>query len=140
FVLLGDPALRLPGTDEIRLDVPKSVSVGQKLTVRGVLPAGMKTANVEVSLERSPASVPAGLGALPRQPGGARDKAMRNNHDQANQFTLVTKTVKSKDGKFEVELQTSGDLTAGGYVVRAYAVTKKRDALAARRVEVRKGQ
>src|SRR5262249_26387110 len=65
FVLLGDPALRLPRTDEIRLDVTKSVSIGQKLKVRGELPTGMRTASVKVSLERLPARVPAGLVAVP---------------------------------------------------------------------------
>src|SRR5262249_32477156 len=135
FVLLGDPALRLPTTGEVRLRLPKSATAGQKLKVAGELPEGMK-ARVEVSLERLPAGGPAGLAPLPRQPGEARDRVMKSNHEKANNFTLATKAVEASDGTFTAELPTPGDLSA--CIVRVRAVGKDRDAVAARRIELRK--
>lgn len=138
FLLLGDPALRLPTVDGLRLRLPKRTVAGENLKVTGNLPEGMSRAKVEVSLERLPSSVPAGLAALPRQPGEARDRAMQSNHEKANRFALLTKTVEVRDGTFAVEFVAPDELAGGSGIVRVRAVSKGRDATAARRIEVRK--
>src|SRR6185437_6988937 len=82
FLLLGDPALRLPVMPEdIELKTASGVIVGEGLTVRGRVPARLAGARVRLTLERTVNSVPEDLEPLPK--GAARDCVMLANHDRA---------------------------------------------------------
>jgi hypothetical protein len=140
FVLLGDPALRLPTVEDVSFEVPDSVVPGERLKVRGTLPEGMTEARVEVSLERLPGSLPGGLVVVPRQPGLARDRAMLANHEKSNRFALVTETIAVRGKSFEVTLKVPPELSGASCIVRVRAETKVRDAMSARRIPVRPAQ
>jgi hypothetical protein len=136
FVLLGDPALRLPQwPGGITLDAPHSVRAGQALHLRGRLPAGLESARVEVRLERRVGTRLAGLLPVPRQPGADRDRALLANHERANQFGLAAVTIAARDGRFEATLDVPAD-APGRVVLRVRAFTQSDEALAVREIEV----
>jgi hypothetical protein len=140
FVLLGDPALRLPGlAGGIALETPRVVRSGETLTVRGTLPARLGSARVVVSLERSLAAAPPGLCAVPREPGEARDRVLLANHERANRFVLASKEVTASRERFEAALDVPADLPATRVVLRVRAFTKSDEALAVQQIEVTRG-
>jgi hypothetical protein len=138
FVLLGDPALRLPRLrDDVRLEAPGTVVPGQSLRVRGKLPAGFESARVEVRLDRPISGLPAGLARVPAQPGAARDGVLLANHERANRFTLVQRSVTARDDAFELALDVPADAPTR-LVLRVYACTKRDEALVVHGLEVKK--
>jgi hypothetical protein len=140
FVLLGDPALRLPLVrDDVILNTPNTVRPGTSLVVAGHLPAGLEAARVEVSLERSAASVPADLAPLPGNPGPARDRVLLANHERANRFVVTRASTTARDGQFRLVLEVPPSLPMTRATLRVYAVTRSDEALTVRRLKVRKG-
>jgi hypothetical protein len=141
FVLLGDPALRLPQVAHgIRLSARRSVQAGKILAVRGTLPKGLESARVEVRLERPVAVAPPGLVPVPRQPGSARDRVLLANHERANRAILDSRSVTASNGEFQVELAVPDDLPATRAILRVYACTKTEEAMTVQRIEVKKGR
>ncbi|MFO0875941.1 MAG: C25 family cysteine peptidase [Gemmataceae bacterium] len=136
FVLLGDPALRLPQVrDDIEWTVSESVRPGQVLRVSGKLPAELAEAEVQVSLERTPASVPYDLEPVPAD-GIARDRALQNNHARSNQFTLVRGQVRATGGTFETALRVPPRVPGTRVILRVHASQGRQEALAARSLKV----
>jgi hypothetical protein len=136
FVLLGDPALRLPQVaDDIALDVEQTVTPGRALRVAGRLPDRLWGAKVTLSLERSPGSVPAGLEPLPAA-GPARDRVMLANHRRANRFAVVEATVPARGGAFEARLEVPAKLPWPRLALRVYAASATGEALAVRPLRV----
>src|SRR6202035_5336870 len=122
FVLLGDPALRLPETaGGIRLEPLPGLAPGKTFTVRGWLPERLRGGSVRVSLERSPASLPAGLLPLPAKPGAERDRVMLANHRRANRFAVAEKEAAARGLAFEATLEVPAKLPCPGLVLRVYA-------------------
>jgi hypothetical protein len=140
FVLLGDPALRLPRVaDDIEVSVEKTITPGEPLLVKGRLPARLRSAKVTVSLERSPGSVPAGLAPVPAS-GPERDKVMLTNHRLANRFTVVSAASAARGGAFEARLEVPAKLSWPRLTLRVYAASECEEALAVRPLQVADGK
>ncbi|HWG44812.1 MAG TPA: C25 family cysteine peptidase [Gemmataceae bacterium] len=137
FLLLGDPALRLPVMPEdIELKTASGVIVGEGLTVRGRVPARLAGARVRLTLERTVNSVPEDLEPLPK--GAARDCVMLANHDRANRFVVAMCECVAKDGHFEAKLQAPAKLPWPRLILRAYAATERAEGMAVQTLEVKK--
>ncbi len=129
FLLLGDPALRLPQVAaDLRLTCGEAVA-GKALTVKGEVPGRLEGAKVRLTVERPAGSEPADLEPLPKEPADARARVMRDNHDRANRFVLGSKEVTAKDGRFEASLELPAKLPWPRLVVRAYAATERHEGL-----------
>lgn len=129
FVLLGDPALKLPHVpDDLTLECDAAVSAGQMLTVRGEVPARLEGGKVRLTLERPPSSTPPDLLPLPKT-GRERDRVMLFNHEKANSFVLTETTADVRDGRFAVQVETPTKLPWAKLLLRAYVATEKSEAL-----------
>jgi Peptidase family C25 len=129
WMLLGDPALRLPlRLPTIRLEGPAAAQPGKIVKVRGSLPAGFKGTALRLTLERPLGSAVPGLEPLPKEPAKASAIIMAN-HERANSVSLVTRDIQAKDGQFEVELQIPEKTPWNRVIVKAFAVTKDQSAL-----------
>jgi hypothetical protein len=128
FVLLGDPALRLPDLPaDVALKSPDPVRPGTALAVEGTLPPRLAGARVRVTLERTAGSVPPDLEPLPKGAGAARDRATRANHERANQFVVAEAEVTAQGRDFAAGLEVPAKLPGHGLVLRAYAATDRDD-------------
>jgi hypothetical protein len=139
FVLLGDPALRLPHVaTDVKLSETGSVAAGETLTVRGTVPARLKGARVRLTIERPVSSTPADLEMVPEKPGSDRDKALLANHERANRFALVSTEAVVRDGRFEARLDLPAKLSWPRLIVRAYAATDDEEGIGVLPVNVKK--
>lgn len=132
FVLLGDPALRLPQVaDDLTLQLPsRPVVPGQPLELAGELPPRLRAARVQVLILRTPASVPAGLEAVPAA-GPPRERALLANHRRANDFVLARAEVSAVAGRFAVRLPLPAEVPGTRILVRVRAWTDTDEALTA---------
>jgi hypothetical protein len=142
FLLLGDPALRLPVvTEDVELKTEGIVKAGEMLTVRGKVPARLVGAHVKVTLERTVNSEPNNLEALPKEVGiggKARDRVMLANHDRANRFVLTAAECVVKDNAFEAKMNVPAKLPWPRLILRAYAATEREEGMGVRTLEVKK--
>jgi hypothetical protein len=139
FVLLGDPALRLPRVDEdVTIEVEKAVTAGKTLPIRGELPERLRGGWVSVSLERSPGSVPDGLVPLPAKPGTERDRVMRENHRVANHFVVAQTVGLPREGGYSAVLQLPERLPWPTLTLRVRVGTAKGEAMAVETLTVRR--
>jgi hypothetical protein len=134
FVLLGDPALRLPAVAaDIELQTDDKVSAANPLTVRGTVPTRLAGAKVQLTLERTAGSAPAELERPPKEPGPlgkVKDRVMLANHERANRFVLATAECEVRDGRFEAKLEVPAKLPWKRVLLRTYAATEKEESLA----------
>ncbi len=138
FLLLGDPALRLPVMPEdVELTTPVAVVPSETLTVKGRVPSRLSGAGIRLSLERTVNSVPSDLEPLPKD-AAMRDRIVIRNHERANRFVLATGEVVAKDGQFEIKLAVPAKLPWPRLVLRAYAATEREEGMAVRMLEVKK--
>jgi hypothetical protein len=136
FVLLGDPALRLPTmASDLRLDTAENVQPGETLQVQGRLPARLAGARVQVTLERTVASDPLDQKPLPAD--GHLDVVMQANHDRANNFVLVGATTQADRDRFDLRLKVPSSLPWPRLVLRAYAANTMTEAMSVRLLPVR---
>jgi hypothetical protein len=141
FVLLGDPALRLPWLPrDVKLSADGQAAPGGKLTVSGTAPARLEGAKVALTLERPRDSDPAEVVAIPKGPADARAKALTRRHEAANDFVLARRDVTVKDGRFEAALDLPTRLPWRRLTVRAYTATEKQEGTGALSVAVREGE
>jgi hypothetical protein len=125
FVLLGDPALKLPIlSDDVRLEAGPAVAAGKTLEVTGDVPDRLAGAKVVVTLERTPSSEPADLEPLPKE-GSERAKVMLANHEKANAVVLARQETEARGGRFVAKLMLPDKLPWKKVVVRAYAATDR---------------
>ena len=119
FMLLGDPALKLPVIPaDVVLNVTGDVAPGGTLTVVGKAPKRLEGATVRVTLERPVSSTPPGVETLPTdQP--ARAKVMLANHERANHFALQSVETTVRDGRFEAKLELPKPLPYAHLILRA---------------------
>jgi hypothetical protein len=133
WMLLGDPALRLPiPTVDISMEVSGPVTPGKGITVNGVLPARLVGATVRVSLERPLASVPADLENLPAESPedrSARERAAVANHERANNVVLASTDARLDGNRFTCSVEVPPRLPWSHVVIRAYAAAKNESAL-----------
>jgi hypothetical protein len=147
FVLLGDPATRLPTMPaDTRLlrstSVPPvnqlALTPGDPLIVRGQLPQRLAGARVRITLERPANSVPEGLELLPKMPSPGRDRVMLANHRLANDFVLSRKEVTAKGLEFTATLEVPAKLPWRTLLLRVYAHSQEDEGMVAERVSVSK--
>src|SRR5262249_39221331 len=125
FVLLGDPALKLPAlADDVHLEVGPAVAPGKTLEVTGDVPDRLRGAKVVVTLERTRSSEPTDVEPLPKE-GPERAKVMLANHEKANAVELARQETALRDGKFSARLTLPDKLPWKKVVLRAYATTEK---------------
>ena len=138
FVLLGDPALRLPVVPaDVELKAATSVAAGETLTMHGKAPARLAGARVRLTLERTVSSVPDDLEPMPKDPM-ARNRVMQANHELANRFVLATCECTVKDGAFEAKLEVPAKLPWPRLILRVYAATENAEGMAVRTLEVKR--
>lgn len=136
FLLLGDPALRLPKMlDDVDVSAAKTISPGEKLTVSGKLPARLEGARVRLTLERTVNSVPADLEAMPPATARTHDRVMLSNHERANRFVLVASEGTVKDGHFQGTLDVPARLPGPRLILRIYAANEREEAMVVRTLE-----
>jgi hypothetical protein len=140
FVLLGDPALRLPAVGrDVELTVAGPLSAGMACTVKGKVPARLKDAKVRLTLERPVSSQPADLEPMPKEtPFNApvRERVMLANHERANRFMLAGAEAVVADGRFEATLTLPAKLPWPRLTLRAYVANDREEGLAVRLVDV----
>lgn len=138
FLLLGDPALRLPRlAHKLKLDCPTTVSAGQTLTVQVELPAALRSSTVEATLERSFTSQAPNLENVPDDASDAeRSRLLCANHKHANQFVLAHGTLTRNGNSVRAQLRVPDTLTWNKLIVRVVATGDVEDALGVRVVRV----
>jgi len=137
FLLLGDPALKLPSiAEDVKLTVAENVRAGDMLIVTGEAPRRLAGAKVRLTLERPLSSDPAELQPLPEDRKD-RVKVMRANHERANRFEVVTGEATIKDGRFEAKLALPEKMPWTRLLLRAYAATASEEGLGTRTVAVK---
>ena len=130
FVLLGDPALKLPLiAPDVRVQAEGDPAPGATLTVKGTLPERLKGAKVRLTLERPAGSAPPDLEPLPKDDPAAAERVMLANHERANRFVLASADGDVKGDRFEAKLTLPAKLPYKRVVVRAYAATDGADGL-----------
>ncbi len=140
FVLLGDPALKLPSiAADVKLKTDGKPAPGEALTITGTLPERLQGAKVRLTLERPVSSVPPDLEPLPKnEPAAKTDRIMLANHERANRFALATGEVTAKDGSIEWKVDLPAKLPYPRLVVRAYATTERDEGLGVLVLEIKK--
>jgi hypothetical protein len=125
WMLLGDPALRLPMVPvDISLKIAEPVTAGQTLTVSGVLPGRLNGATVRLTLERPLNSAPLALEKLPpNAPGNrqARERTFIANHQRVNSFVLASAEATASGGRFVGSLEMPAHLPWESLICRASA-------------------
>ncbi len=139
FVLLGDPALRLPlMPDDVELRTERSIAAGEKLAVSGKVPARLAEAHLRLTLERPVNSAPEELEAMPRsshlrsEEFQARQRVMLANHERANRFVLAASEGTVKDGRFQATLDVPAKLPWPRLILRVYAANRHEEGMAVR--------
>jgi hypothetical protein len=126
FVLLGDPALRLPDLPaDVNLQVSGPPAPGQTVTVSGTASACLAGARVRVILERPVNSIPPDLEMVPAEPGPVRERVLLANHERANDFSVALAEAVVRDGRFEARLSVPARLPCRRLTLRAYAATEQ---------------
>lgn len=139
FLLLGDPALRLPKMRaDLDITTAAAVSAGNKLAVSGTVPQRLSEARVRVTLERTVSSVPDDLAAMPKGPAETRSRVILANHERANRFVLATSEAEVKDGRFQALLDVPPKLPWPHVILRVYAAGAREEGMAVRVLDVKK--
>jgi hypothetical protein len=124
WMLLGDPALRLPVVPvDITFEMTGPVRSGQGLTVKGTVPAQLAGVALRVTLERPLLSRPLNLEPLPPDSPdnrAARDRIAADNCGRANQSVLASATAVANEQRFQCVL-AAPKLPWPEVVVRAFA-------------------
>jgi peptidase C25-like protein len=129
WMLLGDPALRLPlRRPTISLAATGPASAGKTIKIRGTVPAPFAETTVRLTLERPLGSQPEGLEPLPRDRSQANEVILAN-HRRANSLVLQTCEARPRDGRFECDLKLPGRVPWPRLTVRALAATQTESAL-----------
>jgi hypothetical protein len=141
FLLLGDPALRLPRIAPLTLTLsPKgrgegkgteaAVSAGEKLIVNGSLPKRLAGARVWLTLERTVDSIPRDLEPIPPAASAPREQVRLSNHERANRFVLAASEGVVKDERFQGTLDIPKQLPWPRLIVRVYAANEREEGMA----------
>ena len=135
FVLLGDPALRLPSLPaDVLLSVAEKPVAGGVVTVKGTAPNRLEGGRVRLTIERPRDSDPPGDLALPRQPAAERARAMIERHQRANDFVVVKRETIVKNGRFEVACTLPAELPWRRLIVRAQVTTDRQEGLGIKKI------
>ena len=127
WMLLGDPALRMPLIPEdISLKTDGPICPGKPMVVNGTLPERLSGSAVKVTLERPLSSAPLNLEKIPAnspENREARERAFIANYQRANSFVLATAETKASGTHFDASLEAPVDVPWSNIVVRASATS-----------------
>ncbi len=130
FLLLGDPALKLPVlAEDIQLKVNDTPGAGKTITVHGTAPARLAGARVRLTLERPLTSTAPDLQPLPREVSPEQSGVMLANHERSNRFVLATQETTVRDGQFEVRVPLPEKVPWSQLILRAYVTSDRREGL-----------
>ncbi len=133
WLLLGDPALRLPIVPaDIALRLKEPVRPGKTITLTGVLPERLAGATVRVTLERPIGSTPDGLAWLPAdfpETHAARERLATENHERANDVVLTAAETNLTADAFAFPVTVPANLPWSNVVLRATATTGTESAM-----------
>jgi hypothetical protein len=144
FVLLGDPALRLPRMPEdVEVKTKQFVSPDEKLIVQGRVPARLAGARLHLTLERTVNSTPEDLEQLPMSSRSAYrnediqkcEYTMLTNHERANRFVLAASECTVKDGCFQGTIDVPARLPWPRLILRVYAANEHQEGMAVRTLQ-----
>jgi hypothetical protein len=125
WMLLGDPALRLPVVPtDVQVKAGGPVSGGKMLPVQGTLPDRLAGASVRLELCRPANSRPGGMEILPadsQENREARAQVILANYKRATSFVIGSVEVKASDNNFEGSLDVPTNLQWSELVLRATA-------------------
>jgi len=141
FMLLGDPALRLPAFGhELKLQCPDRVQSGDTFAVRATLPQTLAGARGRVTLERSLTSSPTGIEPIGENlTDEQRERIMLANHRRSNDFVLCEKTVTADGTDVGAELRVPKPCAWSTLIVRVCVSDSSDDAVGVRVVKVASG-
>jgi hypothetical protein len=130
FVLLGDPALRLPQvSEEVSLRKLASLQAGEPLRVEGEVPARLAGGRVDITLERQVHTKPLGLEKLPHKPGKEYDRVMQANHERANAFVVSSVSEDCQETTFRARVKVPKNLPWKQLVLRVRVHTPSAEAM-----------
>jgi hypothetical protein len=128
WILLGDPALRLPvQPSTIRLASADTASDGKSVPLIGSMPSGFSETMVRLTIERPLGSLPVDLKPVPTD--SSRADVMMANHEWANSVVLATYEIQPHQGRFEYTLALPIELPWPRLTVRASAFTTSEEAV-----------
>ena len=140
WMLLGDPALRLPLVPlDVQLNAAGPVSPGQPLAVTGALPERLAGAKVLVTVERPIGAKPSNLEKLPARGTENREAIAVENHRRANDVVLAHAETQANGNRFECRVPVPAPLPWSNLVLRAEATSATEAACGVRTVLVRDG-
>jgi hypothetical protein len=141
WLLLGDPALRMPVVPtDISIQPPQAISPDKDIEIRGQLPVRLKDATVRLSLQRPLTSKPASQAEIPPNSSEnrqAREQAFVARHQSANSLMLTTAETKAAGDHFTMSLKAPTDLPWSNVVIRATATASNEAAIGVISVPVR---
>ena len=121
--------------DDIALDAWTPSTPGKPLAVRGTAARAPARRDGARLLERSPASVPLDLEAVPALPGPRRDKVLLANHRRANRFEVVGARA-GRRGRVRATLDLPKELPRGRLRLRIVATTGEEQVIRVQSLEV----
>ncbi len=126
WMLLGDPALRLPLQPlNIQLEVEaRTACPGQSIHVKGTLPDRLPPMSVRITVQRPLGSMPADLETAADVPADNRDHVTLENHQRANDVTIVARDVAPRGRDFECDVELPLELPWPTVVIRAQSFAK----------------
>jgi hypothetical protein len=138
FLLLGDPAVRLPHfADRLDLNCPDEIQAGESFEVSAALPPGFDRATGWVRLERALTSLPAGVEPVAAElVGSERAAFVRANHKRANRFLLHSSPAAISGRRLSAELRLPQPIPWERLIVRVYARSGTDEALGVRSLQV----
>ncbi len=115
--LLGDPVLHLKHPREMPLEVRGRAVAGERVVVRGEVPAGQMT--LELAYRRSDVrrDLDSDLGSWD---SSATWERYQQRYERANDQVLVSDRWPCPAGRFERAIEVPSDLTRGRYCIRAF--------------------
>jgi hypothetical protein len=131
FLLLGDPALRLPRlAEDVKVMTEATVSAGGKLIVNGSLPKRLTGARVWLTLERTVDSIPKDLKAVPLVASATHEQVILSNHERANRFVLAASEGTVEADRFQGTLDIPKQLPWPRLIMRVYAANEREEGMA----------
>jgi hypothetical protein len=138
FVLLGDPAFKLPAVGHrLKLEMAAEVSPGAKVTIQAAIPRELVGAKGFLTLERAPTDPPAGLKPLPPEGDADREAVMVANHEASNRTVLASQAVQVAGDSTRVEVEVPSRCPWERLCVRLYVATEQADGMGVGMIRIR---
>ena len=136
WMLLGDPALRLPAVQEdILIDTPPAIARNAILTVTGALPQRLAGASVKITLERPLNSAPVDLEQVPDNRAEAA-RVLAANEARANAYVITSADAATDGNRFTATLKVPEALPWTNLILKASGTLSNETAFGVRVVSL----